>query len=198
MSFSATPLGQSRRLGHSTFLGTRPEKWTVKDTSVNIATAFTQAATDMNPTHTNLNNSWLSKSRRNLNVPCSTSVEYEATAPTASNREHLATPPPDRHGRTTASESRAFFPSFFFFVFSVFPLASGWFRASKNSETHRSNSDAHWSSIWIVQAVKLEECDSCIQGLYNNLGILVKFLTFSRQLLLLLIVDSKHIPVGQF
>ena len=111
MSFAATPLGQSRRQDHSTFLGTRPEKWTVKDTSVNIATAFTQAATDMNPTHTNLNNSWLSKSRRNLNVPRSNSVEYETTASTAFNRKHLATPPPDRHGRTTARKPPSKTPS---------------------------------------------------------------------------------------
>jgi SUN domain-containing protein 1/2 len=103
MSFSATPLGQSRRLDHSTFLG-KPEKWTVKDTSVNIATAFTQAATDTNPTthNTNPNNSWASTSRTNPNVPRSTSVEYEATAPSAFNRKHFAPPPPDRLGRTTA------------------------------------------------------------------------------------------------
>ena len=102
MSFSATPLGQSRRLDQSTFLR-KPEKWTVKDTSVNIATAFTQAATDMNPTHTNPNNSWVSTSRTNHNVPRSTSVEYEASAPTAFNRKHLAPPPPDRLGRTTST-----------------------------------------------------------------------------------------------
>ena len=101
MSFSATPLGQSRRLDHSAFLG-KPEKWTVKDTSVNIATAFTQAATDMNPTHSKPNNSWVSSSRSNINVPRSTSVEYEATAPTAFNRKHLVPPPPDRLGRATA------------------------------------------------------------------------------------------------
>lgn len=81
----------------------KPDKWSVKDTSVNIATAFTQAATDMNPTHTNPNNSWVSTSRTNLNVPRSTSVEYEATAPTAFNRKHLAPPPPDRLGRATTT-----------------------------------------------------------------------------------------------
>ena len=80
----------------------KPDKWSVKDTSVNIATAFNQAATDMNPTHTNPNNSWVSTSR-NLNVPRSTSVEYEATAPTAFNRKHLAPPPPDRLGRATTT-----------------------------------------------------------------------------------------------
>lgn len=81
----------------------KPEKWSVKDTSVNIATAFTQAATDMNPTYTNPNNSWVSTSRTGLNVPRSTSVEYEATAPTAFNRKHLAPPPPDRLGRATTT-----------------------------------------------------------------------------------------------
>ncbi|KAF8808742.1 hypothetical protein BYT27DRAFT_7137253 [Phlegmacium glaucopus] len=178
MSFSGTPLGQGRRLDHSTFLGKptsngnaatvsyaygaptlgsrsppkptsstrsrhtlqegeedenepalarfarikqrestsnlpgapkvitsppKPEKWSVKDTSVNIATAFTQAATDMNPTYTNPNNSWASTSRANLSVPRSTSVEYEATAPTTFNRKHLAPPPPDRLGRATTT-----------------------------------------------------------------------------------------------
>ena len=102
MSFSATPLGQSRRLDHNTFLG-KPEKWTVKDTSVNIATAFTEAASDMNPTHTNPSNSWVSNSRTNHHIPRSTSVEYEATAPTAFNRKHLAPPPPDRLGRATST-----------------------------------------------------------------------------------------------
>ena len=81
----------------------KPDKWSVKDTSVNIATAFTQAATDMNPTYTNPNNSWVSTSRTHLNVPRSTSVEYEATAPTAFNRKHLAPPPPDRLGRATTT-----------------------------------------------------------------------------------------------
>ena len=81
----------------------KPDKWSVKDTSVNIATAFTQAATDMNPAHANPNNSWVSTSRTNLNVPRSTSVEYEATAPTAFNRKHLAPPPPDRLGRGTTT-----------------------------------------------------------------------------------------------
>ena len=81
----------------------KPDKWSVKDTSVNIATAFTQAATDMNSTYTNPNNSWASTSRSSLNIPRSTSVEYEATAPTTFNRKHLAPPPPDRLGRTTTT-----------------------------------------------------------------------------------------------
>ena len=79
----------------------KPEKWSVKDTSVNIATAFTQAANgDMN-TSFNHNNSWASTSRPNLVIPRSTSVEYESTAPLAPNRR-LA-PPPDKLGRTTTT-----------------------------------------------------------------------------------------------
>ncbi|KAF8867949.1 hypothetical protein CPB85DRAFT_1449156 [Mucidula mucida] len=109
MSFAGTPLGQGRRLDHSSFLGkapttdrpiptsysfgaptlgprsppkatsarerpksatdhddaqltTRPEKWSVKDTSVNIASAFHQAASDMSST--NHNAAWASGSTR--------------------------------------------------------------------------------------------------------------------------------------
>ncbi|KAJ3504150.1 hypothetical protein NLJ89_g8090 [Agrocybe chaxingu] len=73
-----------------------PEHWTVKDTSVKIATAFSQAANgDMSASY-NHNNSWASTSRTNV-VPRSTSVEYEASAPTTINRK-LA-PPPDRFNR---------------------------------------------------------------------------------------------------
>ena len=58
----------------------KPEKWSVKDTSVNIATAFHQAAStayEMQPN--NPNNSWAS-GRTTSNVPRSTSVEYEKEA----------------------------------------------------------------------------------------------------------------------
>ncbi|CAA7266875.1 unnamed protein product [Cyclocybe aegerita] len=73
-----------------------PEHWSVKDTSVKIATAFSQAANgDMSASY-NHNNSWASTSRTNV-VPRSTSVEYEASAPTTINRK-LA-PPPDRFNR---------------------------------------------------------------------------------------------------
>ncbi|KIJ66887.1 hypothetical protein HYDPIDRAFT_38336 [Hydnomerulius pinastri MD-312] len=71
----------------------QPEKWAVKDTSVNIATAFIQAAStsyDMNTG--NPNNSWASGSQTNLNVPRSTSVEYEKETHSTSNRR-LAAPP---------------------------------------------------------------------------------------------------------
>ncbi|KAI6042526.1 hypothetical protein EDC04DRAFT_2658600 [Pisolithus marmoratus] len=77
-----------RELSHNSSLN--PEKWAVKDTSVNIAAAFNQAATtsyEMNP-----NNSWASGSQTNLNVPRSTSVEYEKETHSTSNRR-LAAPP---------------------------------------------------------------------------------------------------------
>ena len=79
----------------------KPEKWSVKDTSVNIATAFTQAATADMSTTFNHNNSWASTSRSNLVIPRSTSVEFESTASLAANRR-LA-PPPDKLGRTTTT-----------------------------------------------------------------------------------------------
>lgn len=70
-----------------------PEKWAVKDTSVNIATAFNQAASTSYEMHpSNPNNSWASGSQTNLNVPRSTSVEYEKETHSTSNRR-LAAPP---------------------------------------------------------------------------------------------------------
>ncbi|KAJ6576573.1 hypothetical protein DFH09DRAFT_363685 [Mycena vulgaris] len=78
-----------------------PEKWSVKDTSVNIAAAFHQAATDMNP-----NNSWASGSTRTAAaVPRSTSVEYESQSQSTSTRR-LAAPPSRLQARPTTS-SRA-------------------------------------------------------------------------------------------
>ena len=71
----------------------KPERWSVKDTSVNIATAFTQAASASGASSTfgdmsaasssytnNHNHNWASTSRTPLPVPRSTSVEYEAAA----------------------------------------------------------------------------------------------------------------------
>ncbi|EGO24261.1 hypothetical protein SERLADRAFT_449028 [Serpula lacrymans var. lacrymans S7.9] len=73
----------------------RPEKWSVKDTSVNIATAFLQAASSSHEMQSNNpNHSWASGSQTNLNVPRSTSVEYEKETQSISNRR-LA-PPPNR------------------------------------------------------------------------------------------------------
>ncbi|KAJ7126907.1 hypothetical protein C8R44DRAFT_779863 [Mycena epipterygia] len=75
-----------------------PEKWSVKDTSVNIATAFHQAATDMQP-----NNSWASGSTRTaVPVPRSTSVEYESQSQSNSARR-LAAPPSRLQSRPTTS-----------------------------------------------------------------------------------------------
>ncbi|KAJ7707624.1 hypothetical protein B0H17DRAFT_1033293 [Mycena rosella] len=75
-----------------------PEKWSVKDTSVNIAAAFHQAATDMNP-----NNSWASGSTRTAAaVPRSTSVEYESQSQSTSARR-LAAPPSRLQSRPTTS-----------------------------------------------------------------------------------------------
>ncbi|KAJ7455374.1 hypothetical protein B0H11DRAFT_2244648 [Mycena galericulata] len=78
-----------------------PEKWSVKDTSVNIATAFHQAATDMNP-----NSAWASGSSRTAATPRSTSVEYESQAQSTSARR-LAAPPSRLQSRPTTSSSRA-------------------------------------------------------------------------------------------
>ncbi|KAG2125365.1 hypothetical protein DEU56DRAFT_983275 [Suillus clintonianus] len=72
-----------------------PETWSVKDTSVNIASAFSQAAStlhEMNPS--NPNNAWASGSQTNLNVPRSTSVDYEKE--THSTNSRRLAPPPNR------------------------------------------------------------------------------------------------------
>ncbi|KAH7911515.1 hypothetical protein BJ138DRAFT_1062923 [Hygrophoropsis aurantiaca] len=72
----------------------QPERWSVKDTSVNIAAAFTQAASTSygEMPSNNPNNSWASGSQTNLNVPRSTSVEYEKETHSTSTRR-LAAPP---------------------------------------------------------------------------------------------------------
>ncbi|KAG6332918.1 hypothetical protein ID866_6171 [Astraeus odoratus] len=78
-----------------------PEKWAVKDTSVNIAAAFNQAVSssyEMHPDHPN--SSWASGSQTNLNVPRSTSVEYEKETHSTGNRR-LA-PPPNRLTQRTS------------------------------------------------------------------------------------------------
>ncbi|KAK7033206.1 hypothetical protein R3P38DRAFT_2921344, partial [Favolaschia claudopus] len=77
-----------------------PEKWSVKDTSVNIASAFHQAATDMQ----NPNASWASGSTRTA-VPRSTSVEYESQTQSTSARR-LAAPPSRLQTRPPSSASR--------------------------------------------------------------------------------------------
>ncbi|KAJ3842020.1 hypothetical protein F5878DRAFT_556491 [Lentinula raphanica] len=65
-----------------------PEKWSVRDTSVNAATAIYQAMT-------NPNDAWASSSKRTTtsNPPRSTSVEYESQANTTTNSRRLGLPP---------------------------------------------------------------------------------------------------------
>ncbi|KAF8627047.1 hypothetical protein AX17_006387 [Amanita inopinata Kibby_2008] len=78
-----------------------PERWAVKDTTVNVATAFSQAANASVPDiigmqTTNSNYTWASgSSRPNPTVPRSTSVEYEKETQSTSLRNRLA-PPPSR------------------------------------------------------------------------------------------------------
>ncbi|KAF8558170.1 hypothetical protein OG21DRAFT_1456172 [Imleria badia] len=76
-----------------------PEKWSVKDTSVNIVAAFNEAqaaaTSSVMP-----NSAWASGSQTNLNVPRSTSVEYEKETHSTSSRR-LA-PPPSRLTQRTS------------------------------------------------------------------------------------------------
>ncbi|KAI9057223.1 hypothetical protein FKP32DRAFT_1661192 [Trametes sanguinea] len=86
----------SRSVGPSV-TSPHPEKWSVKDTSVNIASAFHQAATSSFDTSAdssmNPNEAWASGIRKPT-VPRSTSVEYEKETQSTVNRR-LA-PPPSR------------------------------------------------------------------------------------------------------
>ncbi|TFY58698.1 hypothetical protein EVJ58_g6252 [Rhodofomes roseus] len=94
--------GTSAASGPQSQTSPHPEKWSVKDTSVNIASAFhTAANTDdnMNP-----NDSWASGTRRQ-GLPRSTSVEYEKETQSTVNRR-LA-PPPSRTGGTRKPLSKA-------------------------------------------------------------------------------------------
>ncbi|KAJ7030420.1 hypothetical protein C8F04DRAFT_732712 [Mycena alexandri] len=80
-----------------------PEKWSVKDTSVNVAAAFHQAATDMQGP----NNAWASGSTKSAAaLPRSTSQEYEAQSHSTSARR-LAAPPSRLQPRPSSSASRA-------------------------------------------------------------------------------------------
>ncbi|KIK62963.1 hypothetical protein GYMLUDRAFT_41258 [Collybiopsis luxurians FD-317 M1] len=88
-----------------------PEKWSVRDTTVNAAGAIYQAAlagTEMS----NPNNSWASGSRTTTNVPRSTSVEYESQSQSTNTRRLGA--PPSRLGRSKPlsknSSSRSIVP----------------------------------------------------------------------------------------
>ena len=86
-----------------------PEKWALKDTSVNVATAFHQAASasaDMQAYSSHHNNAWASGSNRpNPTVPRSTSVEYEKEAQQTSLKSRLA-PPPSRLNNSTGAGLR--------------------------------------------------------------------------------------------
>ncbi|TBU32615.1 hypothetical protein BD311DRAFT_546439 [Dichomitus squalens] len=96
----------SRSVGPTTINPPQPEKWTVRDTSVNIVSAFNQAATstsfDTSAANTsnasnnsmNPNEAWASGVRKPPMVPRSTSVEYEKETQSTVNRR-LA-PPPNR------------------------------------------------------------------------------------------------------
>ncbi|KAF7374809.1 Spindle pole body-associated protein sad1 [Mycena sanguinolenta] len=78
-----------------------PEKWNVKDTSVNIAAAFHQAATDMQTP----NSAWASGSTRTV-VPRSTSVEYESQSQSTSARRLAAPPSRSRPPSTTTTRTK--------------------------------------------------------------------------------------------
>lgn len=69
-----------------------PLKWAVKDTTVNIATAFQQAAADSMLPASNPNHAWAS-GQRTTNIPRSTSVEYEQGMQNANLRRAGPIPP---------------------------------------------------------------------------------------------------------
>ena len=77
----------------------QPNGATLKDTSVNIASAFHQAANTYMPTNGS------SSSYQRTNYPRSTSVEYEQQSQSSSHRR-LAVPP-SRSGRSSKPSSRA-------------------------------------------------------------------------------------------
>ncbi|KAG2018220.1 spindle pole body-associated protein sad1 [Coprinopsis cinerea AmutBmut pab1-1] len=87
-----------------------PSKWNVKDTTVNIANAFTieaaKASGDNMPiaAQHNPNHSWASSSRSQQHIPRSTSVEYEEQARTAAARR-LPGPNSRIAGRASSSNT---------------------------------------------------------------------------------------------
>ena len=76
-----------------------PQRWNVKDTSVQIANAFHQAATSENPmpppVSVNPNDAWATGATRRTNLPRSTSVEYEKETQSTATRR-LNPPPTNR------------------------------------------------------------------------------------------------------
>lgn len=84
----------------------KPEKWSVKDTTVNIANAFYQAVEDMQPATASMpNTSWASGSRAPTSVPRSTSVEYEKETQSTNHRRFA--PPPNRLAPPTSRNNGA-------------------------------------------------------------------------------------------
>lgn len=81
----------------------RPDRWTVNDTSVQVANAFQQAATEMHSS--NPNYTWASQAPRQT-VPRSTSVEYESQSQQAAQRR-LAGPPSRRGGAQPLSRGNS-------------------------------------------------------------------------------------------
>lgn len=109
----ANPLASAARVVGSRVVNTPPDpdRWSVKDTSVNIASAFHRAANStvipahdssassnsslsFNQTafHMNPNDSWASGTQRKQTLPRSTSVEYEKETQVTVNRR-LGVPP---------------------------------------------------------------------------------------------------------
>lgn len=113
ISFSAPALGSrsppkatsSRAiLDHTDNNQLDPEKWSVRDTTVNAASAiFQAAAAEMQSSNPN-NSSWASGSRPTSNVPRSTSVEYESQ--TQSTTARRLNGPPSRLGRSNKPISK--------------------------------------------------------------------------------------------
>ena len=88
-----------KRKQQSTAQSINPKGWNVKDTSVQIANAFHQAATSENPmpppAPINPNDAWATGATRRANLPRSTSVEYEKETQSTATRR-LNPPPTNR------------------------------------------------------------------------------------------------------
>jgi len=89
----------AKRKQQSAAQSANPQRWNVKDTSVQIANAFHQAATTENPmpppVPINPNDAWATGATRRANLPRSTSVEYEKETQSTATRR-LNPPPSNR------------------------------------------------------------------------------------------------------
>jgi len=89
----------AKRKQQSAAKSVNPQRWNVKDTSVQIANAFHQAATSENPmpppVPMNPNDAWATGATRRANLPRSTSVEYEKETQSTATRR-LNPPPSNR------------------------------------------------------------------------------------------------------